>query len=372
MARQAISNFFAELGFPLRPIRSAWGATNADGTVLMRAWQDERGAEGLSRVLLLGSAQDNDRAKPAGLKGRIAQLRDVWRGVAPGYVVMVTAKRVNGEIVREIEDYNDRAIYPVDRLVVESGSVFGLLGQPVPVEEFDAHRAGRMLQPNGAPLPERLREPERKEGREWSDAELSASVDAYLEMMRLDTAGQAFSKKDFYRTLSARHGRSEGSFEYRMQNISAVLLGMGRPWLTGLKPAANVGTNVLTRLRAILQARLGPIRPTKPRKRQDNMRPPKTTATVTGFVRDPAVVRWVLWRADGRCECCGEPAPFVNDLGEPFLEVHHVRQLASGGSDWITNTVGICPNCHRRLHYSADAEAWMSRLFGNVPELERE
>lgn len=34
----------------------------------------------------------------------------------------------------------------------------------------------------------------------------------------------------------------------------------------------------------------------------------------------------------------------------PFLEVHHVKWLAKGGSDTVNNVVALCPNCHRKMH----------------------
>lgn len=67
------------------------------------------------------------------------------------------------------------------------------------------------------------------------------------------------------------------------------------------------------------------------------------TAATTGqaYVRDPLVKAWVLQNANGKCEGCGNPAPFVGDDGEPFLESHHVLLLADGGSDTITNAVAL-------------------------------
>src|SRR4051812_6689668 len=88
---------------------------------------------------------------------------------------------------------------------------------------------------------------------EWSDAELAAAVDAYNEMARRNAASLPYSKKEVYRDLAERFGRTEKAFEYRMQNISAVLSELGRPWIPGLKPASNVGTNVKPRIIALLQ-----------------------------------------------------------------------------------------------------------------------
>ena len=86
----------------------------------------------------------------------------------------------------------------------------------------------------------------------WSDAELEASVRSYLEMKDKELNGIKFTKVDYYRDLSKKFGRSEKSFEYRMQNISFVFSQLGREWVTGLKPAKNVGSHVLGKIDEII------------------------------------------------------------------------------------------------------------------------
>jgi len=88
--------------------------------------------------------------------------------------------------------------------------------------------------------------------KEWTDEELEASVDAYADFLRRESGGQTFEKLESYRNLAARFGRTKKAFEYRMQNISAVLDELGERWVKGLKPAANVGSNVKERLTALL------------------------------------------------------------------------------------------------------------------------
>src|SRR5688572_26973370 len=87
----------------------------------------------------------------------------------------------------------------------------------------------------------------------WSDEELSASLDAYREMAAKDASGEKYSKKQVYRDLEGRFGRSAKAFEYRMQNISAVLDELGLPWIQGLKPATNVGAGIKPRLIALIK-----------------------------------------------------------------------------------------------------------------------
>lgn len=100
--------------------------------------------------------------------------------------------------------------------------------------------------------------------------------------------------------------------------------------------------------------------------------PKKIHSSSEQFVRDAAVVAYVLREADGRCECCMNPAPFAKRNGLPFLEVHHVRPLASGGSDRVSNAVAACPNCHRELHHGAKAADIVERLYSRVERLVRE
>ena len=79
-------------------------------------------------------------------------------------------------------------------------------------------------------------------------------------------------------------------------------------------------------------------------------KPGSRVATTTSYQRDPNVVNYTLKRANGICELCEQPAPFKKKNGDPYLEVHHVAQLANDGDDTINNTVALCPNCHRRMH----------------------
>lgn len=70
------------------------------------------------------------------------------------------------------------------------------------------------------------------------------------------------------------------------------------------------------------------------------------------FLRNADVVVEVLQRANGICDYCNEPAPFIKDSnGDGFLEVHHINPLAEGGDDTIENSVALCPNCHRFSHF---------------------
>ncbi|GEA18927.1 hypothetical protein E306M_20640 [Moorella sp. E306M] len=89
--------------------------------------------------------------------------------------------------------------------------------------------------------------------------------------------------------------------------------------------------------------------------------------TTTTYERNPYVAEYARRRANGRCQLCHQPAPFLNPDGEPFLEVHHIVWLSRGGEDTINNTVALCPNCHRKMHIldlAADRERLRREIKG--------
>ena len=75
---------------------------------------------------------------------------------------------------------------------------------------------------------------------------------------------------------------------------------------------------------------------------------------MTIYHRDPYLKEAVKRIAEGKCQLCGKDAPFIDTYGQPYLEEHHVKRLADGGSDTIDNVVAICPNCHRKIHVLND------------------
>ena len=98
-------------------------------------------------------------------------------------------------------------------------------------------------------------------------------------------------------------------------------------------------------------------------------RPPHESRQFT-YYRSTAVKVYVLRRADGRCEACGQAAPFTTSSGRPYLEPHHIRRLSDGGPDHPESVIGLCPNCHRRAHHSADRAQFNTRI--GVVVLEKE
>lgn len=227
---------------------------------------------------------------------------------------------------------------------------------------------------------------------DWSDAELHAAIKAYLQMLHMELQGLAYNKAAVNRELRAGPlpNRTKGSIEFRMQNISAALYELKMPYIAGYLPARNIGTTVKQKMIALLSIQgiesLEAYVPTADTatlaKRVSDLmqrhlgalpkgsaKPATVTSTVTTYVRDPAVKAWVLQAAKGHCEGCAAPAPFKGIDGMPFLEVHHVMPLSSHGSDTTANAVALCPNCHRRCHYSADRDEFKLTLYERIARL---
>ena len=74
---------------------------------------------------------------------------------------------------------------------------------------------------------------------DWSDEQNDTIVADYFAMLADDLAGRPYSKAAHNRMLQAVVGRPRGSIEYKHQNISAVLKGLGEGWIPGYKPAFN-------------------------------------------------------------------------------------------------------------------------------------
>ncbi|MEH6470443.1 MAG: HNH endonuclease [Halopseudomonas sp.] len=304
----------------------------------------------------------------------------------------------------------------------------------------------------------------------WSDNEIEACVRTYLWMRDSEQRGYKPIKSRIRKALmqGPLSERSDGSLEYRFQNISSVLADMGEEWIDGYKPAKNVGadgtakiTNYIEAYRKDRHARRvhwliqslpiaavtkavselasgktfeysestdydlvykGVALPPKkaigyagllhygaplasenfsggegtpcfkrlekagfeigkkidpstislwqPEFRETvdkhkstefkvppegQRKPGKKSVTAIGYDRDSKVVAFVEDRAGGKCELCGNHAPFNRRNGTPYLEVHHIISLAEKGPDTVDNTAALCPNCHRECHYGSNA-----------------
>ena len=74
----------------------------------------------------------------------------------------------------------------------------------------------------------------------WSNIEVELIVADYFNMLSAELAGKSFSKADHRKNLlPILNNRSEGSIEFKHQNISAVLANLGQPYIKGYLPRYN-------------------------------------------------------------------------------------------------------------------------------------
>jgi hypothetical protein len=90
----------------------------------------------------------------------------------------------------------------------------------------------------------------------WPEAEVKATVDDYLAMLIAEMAGERYMKAEHRRTLSkALNGtRSDSAIEFKHQNISAVMIEMGLPYIRGYKPRGNYQAALAREIRRRLEA----------------------------------------------------------------------------------------------------------------------
>ena len=74
----------------------------------------------------------------------------------------------------------------------------------------------------------------------WSRQEVDATVTEYFAMLAKELAGQTYNKAEHRRHLQPLlNDRSEQSIEFKHSNISAVLIELGFPYISGYKPRSN-------------------------------------------------------------------------------------------------------------------------------------
>jgi len=212
----------------------------------------------------------------------------------------------------------------------------------------------------------------------WTDDELAVAIRYFREAVANEAAGRSFTAQSVVNAVAvALPARTGSSASRRLSNIAVALKDSGRPFTSkfGLSQT-QVGQGVRSRILAIwdrdgtdvdLDETFEPTSDFSTLEQSTRSLRGRLTVPPAGsssptfsqtlskvYQRDPKVSAWVLDRANGICESCEAEAPFRTDDGRSFLEVHHLVRLADGGADTVENTVAVCPNCHRALHFAAD------------------
>jgi len=86
----------------------------------------------------------------------------------------------------------------------------------------------------------KVAEPKPHPRENWTREEVEATVADYLHMLTLELSGQAYNKTEHRRNLLKKlRSRNDGAVERKHQNISAVLIAHGWPYVSGYRPLGN-------------------------------------------------------------------------------------------------------------------------------------
>jgi hypothetical protein len=129
-----------------------------------------------------------------------------------------------------------------------------------------------------------------RSGADWSPEELELIVDDYFTMLRDEQAGRPYSKTEHRRVLKVRIDRSDGSIEFKHQNISAVLTELGLPTIEGYKPAWNYQSAIFDAIGRYLSKHSDPI-PFIPRPFTALAEPPELYLGPAPSPRSPGIKR---------------------------------------------------------------------------------
>lgn len=93
-------------------------------------------------------------------------------------------------------------------------------------------------------------------GKDWSEDEVRLIVTDYFTMLKAELLGESYKKSEHRKALLPQlSGRSEGSIEFKHQNVSGVLVELGLPYIEGYKPRSNYQSILATEVESFLEQR---------------------------------------------------------------------------------------------------------------------
>jgi hypothetical protein len=99
-------------------------------------------------------------------------------------------------------------------------------------------------------------EKEPQSGKDWSENEVRLIVADYFDMLEAELLGKSYKKSEHRKALTPKlQSRSEGSIEFKHQNVSGVLVELGLPYIEGYKPRSNYQSILLTEVESFLDQR---------------------------------------------------------------------------------------------------------------------
>jgi hypothetical protein len=102
-------------------------------------------------------------------------------------------------------------------------------------------------------------------GEHWSDIENDLIVSDYFSMLAAEIAGTPYVKAEHNRNVQFHlKDRTRGSVEKKHQNISAVMISLGQPWIDGYKPLPAFQSSLVDAVMRWLEANPDWLRPNPP------------------------------------------------------------------------------------------------------------
>lgn len=109
-------------------------------------------------------------------------------------------------------------------------------------------------------------------GDDWTTEENDRLVEMYFGLLQRDVEriargepARVLQKASLFRTFG---GRSKGSVEWKMMNVSAILESWNYPWISGLPPAENIQQSLTDAVARFLKVRPDPISIVEPQERR--------------------------------------------------------------------------------------------------------
>lgn len=166
----------------------------------------------------------------------------------------------------------------------------------------------------------------------WSEAEVEAAVADYFRMLRHELVGRRYNKTQHRRTLMERlNNRSDGSVELKHQNISAVLIEMGIPYIDGYKPRFNYQRSLLPAVVADYLKRDLEIHALLKQDSEVAPAVPSVQDFLSVFEAPPSLDERPTWAA-------AEPSRLYNPAGTNYLELEARNQsLGDAGEQFVVN-----------------------------------
>ena len=101
-------------------------------------------------------------------------------------------------------------------------------------------------------------EEEKPAHKDWTEQEVGLIVADYFDMLEAEVLGKSFKKSDHRKALAPKlKGRSDGSIEFKHQNVSGVLVELGLPYIEGYKPRSNYQGILATEVESFLDKHPG-------------------------------------------------------------------------------------------------------------------